>query len=479
MRNLFHPPSLDLARDLQNAARAIETATRLSAAHARELPYAVRDLSRLLTQERNRMERPYWISPRFLTAYCRYFLPWNLVRMAHLLPGLKLSLTPGDTLLDLGSGPLTMPLALWLAYPQWRDMPLTVICNDVAPNPMQVGRDIFRELAGEKSPWRIELRRGPLDAALRGLKNKAALITAGNVLNEIPAGRESSLEQRLADLAGQIAGRLTPEGRLLAVEPGNRLGGKLIALLRRGGLAAGLSPLCPCPHQGPCPMLTPSMPGKRPTGWCHFSHPVAAAGEDAAPKSLLELTRKAKLEKEAFSLSCLLLQAAPDTPHAANPARDFADIAPDLYDDEGDWDDGGEDGDDWNGPDADFYHAPEGGWPKTAVARILSDPIRLPDRGVARYACTERGLALVVNALRIPSGATLQIRWPERDERDLKTGALTVTLPAPAVKKTVPARPEAEKRARPKSPQSGVKPATQPRPAAPPFTRRGHGKKNP
>ncbi len=457
MRNLFHPLSPDLRRDLETVMRAIEAGTPLSAAHAKELPYAVRDLSRLLTQERSLLSQPYWASPRLLAAYCRYFLPWNLVRLAHLLPGLGLSLAPGATVLDLGSGPLTLPLALWLTYPQWRDMPLTVICNDVAPKPMQVGRDIFCALTGGGNlmpkphpsqgpgPWRIELRRGLLDATLRGLKGTADLITAGNVLNEIPPGRESPLEERLAELANMIAARLAPGGRFLAVEPGNRLGGKLMALTRRGGLAAGLLPLSPCPHQGPCPMLVPSAPGKKPTGWCHFSYP--AHGENA-PGTLLDLTRRAKLEKNAFSLSCLLLRPAePGEGDALGPPPAFAD----LFDDS-DYSDTNQ-GEDGPAAGAEAFVPPRGGWPKSSYVRILSDPIRLPDREeptdqgersgpvTGRYACSERGLALVLNAPRIPSGAALQVRWPEEDGRDLKTGALLAPL--------APVAPPADGRGRP------------------------------
>ena len=386
MRNLFHPLSPEQRGDLQTAMQAIEAATRLSAAHAKELPYAVRDLSRLLTRERSRMDQPYWISPRLLAAYCRYFLPWNLLRMAHMLPALRLSMAPGDLILDLGSGPLTLPLALWLAYPQWRTLPLTVVCVDVAPNPMQVGRTIFYELAGKDSPWRIETRRGPLDGALRGLRGKAALVTAGNVLNEMSASRDMTLEERMAELVDLIASRLAPGGVFLTVEPGNRLGGKLISLVRQGGIEAGLSVEAPCTHQGPCPMLEPPH-GKRATGWCHFSYSLGKA-EENAPESLLDLTYKAKLEKQDFSLSCLLLRDADPEAQQKESKRFFA--------------------------------------------RILSDPIRLPgETAPARYACSDLGLLLVLNALRVPSGAALELKRPETTRRDPKTGALMVNPQSP------------------------------------------------
>ena len=30
---------------------------------------------------------------------------------------------------DLGSGPLTLPIALWLSRPDWRAVPLTLVCS--------------------------------------------------------------------------------------------------------------------------------------------------------------------------------------------------------------------------------------------------------------------------------------------------------------------------------------------------------------
>ena len=112
MRNLFRPPAEALTHDMETALRAIIESTPLSGAHAKALPFAIRDLSRLLTQDRSLLSASYWINKRLLTAYCRYFLPWNLVRLSWMLPGMDLPLREGDTVLDLGSGPLTVPMAL-------------------------------------------------------------------------------------------------------------------------------------------------------------------------------------------------------------------------------------------------------------------------------------------------------------------------------------------------------------------------------
>ncbi len=483
MRNIFRPLSPDQKNGLEAAMRAIAAAVPLSAAHSRELPHAVRDLSRALTRERSRLDQPYWISPRLMAAYCRYFLPWNLVRLSLLLPNLRLALSPGDTVLDLGSGPLTMPVALWLAYPEWRTMPLTFVCNDSSPKPMQIGRDILQALAAAplaagappaeehagasprgphpsqgphpsrgEFPWRLEFVRGPLEAALRGFRSKAALITAGNVLNELPPDRETPLEERLAELAMLAASRLAPGGRFLIVEPGSRLGGKLVALTRRAGFAAGLVPESPCPHWGPCPMLA-----RRATGWCHFSHAIGG-GTEGAPQALADLTRRAKLEKDGLTLSCLLLRPA------RNEELRLVHPDPDCETDEL----FGDDVPDEARIDGGNPAGPENALPKHSFVRIISDLIRLPDRPAARYACSDRGLALVLNALRMPSGAAMQVRWPEEETRDPKSGAVVVPLvPAGAAPsaKAAPAPPSGAPAA-PRNRKAGVRGKTPARPAA-------------
>ena len=404
MENIFGKLGTTQRRDLDRAYDAVTNAVPLAASHMRALPYAVNDLSRLLTTERPQQGPPYWTSPRLLAAYCWYFLPWNLVRLSYLLPGLRLSLEPGDRILDLGSGPLTLPLALWLAYPAWRAMPLTFVACDTAPNPLGKGRKIFTALAGKDSPWNIEILRSSIDTVLRQGRGRFALITAGNVLNEIPQPRAGSLEDRLAALTSLLASRLTAKGCFFSVEPGTRLGGKRIALLRRTAFAAGMLPESPCPHMKGCPML-----GKRATGWCHFSHSTAGA-----PRKLLDITNAARLDKHVFSLSCLLLRRMRDmnlpllTGRGKTGPEDV--YIRDMPDEEA----VGE-------HDAALLPPAPGA---LATVRILSDFIRIPGEGQpARYACSEYGMAVVLDSACVPSGAAVRVRFVGPAARDAKTRA--------------------------------------------------------
>ena len=350
----------------------------LSGTHRRDLPEAVRTLSALLTFERSALHRPYWSAPRLTSAYLRYFLPWNLIRLIRLLPGLKLPPPKPEALLaDLGSGPLTWPLALWLSFPDWRDVPLHITAVDSSDRALDLGREIFRRLAPD-SPWRIHTLRAPLHKALRILRGRPWLITLGNVLNELAGqpgknrddrnGDDASLTGVLTELAGILAGLLEEGGAVCAMEPGTRLGGLVLEQLRAGGIAAGLHPGSPCTHAGPCPLL--ERPGR---GWCH-----AILDTGQTPAWLHELAQTAGLAKTALSLSHLVL-------HAKRP--------------------------------------PER---EPGLARILSGPFAVPDLGLARYACTSQGLALIATPGAVPQGSVVRVRPLRPPRTDARSGARIV-----------------------------------------------------
>ena len=372
-----------LFRPVPEAARAVletfpvvlDAIMPLSGAHRRDLPEAVRALSALLTFARGALDRPYWSEPRLASAYLRYFLPWNLIRLMRLLPGLKLP-PPGPQalLLDLGSGPLTVPLALWLSFPDWRNVPLHVAAVDSSGRALHLGREIFRRLAPD-SPWSLHLFREPLHKARRALSGRPWLITLGNVLNELAErgggdDDEPFLAGRLADLGGFLAGLLEEGGAICAVEPGTRLGGLALEQFRAGGIAAGLHPGSPCTHAGPCPLL--ERPGR---GWCH-----TMLDTSPAPAWLRALTRTAGLAKTSLSLSHLVL-------HASRP------------------------------PERD-----------PALARILSDAFAVPGLGLARYACTGQGLVLIAAAGDMPRDALVRVRQVRPLRTDPRSGARLVRV---------------------------------------------------
>ncbi len=402
MQEIFSSPSRELQQALLRLPEAIDRAFPMQPKHRRHLHLHIEELSLMLTSERGErglMRQSYWSAPRLTAAYVWYFLPWNVVRLARLLHSLPLPVpepraikksgAPMPRIMaDMGSGPLSFPLALWIAKPQWRALPLTILCTDNAIQPLHIGQSIFKHMAGEQCPWRIV----PIRAALEQVPHEVYktdglpwLLSAANVCNELhsrgsysqSSHEEQGLDNRLYMLMEKWAAVLhtAPTSNLLLVEPGTRLGGKTMVTLREAALECDLVPLSPCTHDALCPLEESGT-------WCHFTFDTGGS-----PSWLQDLSVSARLRKNALSLSFLLLQkrAAPEAEARVGSAAELS-----------------------NG-------------------RIISGPLQVPSlAGRARYACYEGGLALVPNAEALPSGSLVRLREPEDERTDAKSGARIV-----------------------------------------------------
>ena len=381
----------------------------LSGTDKRHLPYNVAALSEILTSRRGQLaERSYWTLPALAGAYLWYFLPWNLIRLMGLLPGLKLELAPGAKILDLGSGPLVLPLALWLSRPDLRDLPLHFTCLDSMALPLRLGCALFRALAGADSPWRFTTVDEPLFRALPGQERDFSLLTACNMLNELKPERHSTLAAHLGRQVEDLARRLKPGGQMLIVEPGNRLGGKIIAVTRAATLQRGFTAMAPCPHQETCPLSVPARSaeaqghppgrGQAAASWCHFT----CAKKDAlVPVWLDELSREAHLGKDKLTLSWLFLK------RGDGQARHRSKVT-----------------------GAGIKPAVSGG-PAALPGRVVSNPLLLPGRpGRFFYVCSARGLVLLQSARNLRSGEGVEVLFTGKEEMDLKSGAIIVGMKA-------------------------------------------------
>lgn len=444
---LFPRPGREFLSLMAALPLHLDAALPLRRQHRRELPGDIRELSHLLTDERGDLRRDYLADPAALSAYMRYFLPWNIHRLGILFSGLGLDPggeTPeeGATVIDLGAGPLTAPLALWMARPHLRRRKLRFICVDRAPKPMRLGLEALTHMAqvrGEGlAPWKVTLVKSPLDARLR---EKGDLIIMANALNEVlRRGEGVDMREDAGALAWHLGSMLTERGQVLVVEPGVRPSAHLLAALRRGLLHEGLAPLAPCPHTGPCPMS-----GRGYTAWCHFNFE-----SQSAPAWLRRLSELARLTKENVSLSFL---------HFSKKGRKL--------------------------------EAPEG----KSLVRAVSGPFELPSPGgpsgqegkrrYGQYACSERGLTLLSlprKHLTPLPGTLLEAVWPEQELKDAKSGALILPLgdeaaksPAPPAKEPEPEKilkerkpsklPSQRPPRKPAAPKSG-----KPKPAAPKAT---------
>ncbi|MGE4504746.1 MAG: small ribosomal subunit Rsm22 family protein [Desulfovibrionaceae bacterium] len=371
---LFPEPDAPARELLEALGRALNKAAPVPGRHKAELPYAIRDLSRMLTEARQDRPKDYMGDPRSFTAYLRYFLPWNVYRLTRLFIGLNLNVPDGATVVDLGAGPLTVLLALWISRPHLREKRLTFVCLDRTPRAMRTGLDVFRALAPQSS-WKVTLVKGGVTTRLR---ERADLLVAANTLNELDWRGGEAQHEQAEQTALSLRQRLAEGGRVLLVEPGVRDAARIVALLRGAFIELGFSPLSPCPHAGDCPM-----PGLASGPWCHFRFQAASA-----PQWLHRLAGQARLPKDAASLSFVYLSSERrDDP----PAEDEA--------------------------------------PREYV-RAISEPFPLPE-GRGQYACSSRGLTLIGYKpyhRPLAPGESIQARWPGQDIVDEKSGALVMPL---------------------------------------------------
>jgi len=362
---LFPRPSGTLALALTDFRKALESVHPLKPKHRAGLPGDVKRLSLALTAERGPgPQANYLANPANLSAYLYYFLPWNLYRLSRLLIGLDFDIPDGATVLDLGCGPLTLAQALWISRPQLRARKIRILCVDQTGQALRAGRDLFEYMTGEAGKaWTIDVIQAP---AHKAPQEPCDVVMAANALNELARGRGEEGHEALERISEMLLGRLGQGGRLLLVEPGTRLGGRLLSRLRDIFIEEGLTPLAPCTHAEPCPMLAP-----RWRSWCHFVFP--AEGE---PAWLASVTKQAGLDKDRASLSFL---------NMGTQERTF----------------------------------------DPALQRVVSHRFPLPS-GLGAYACGAEGLRLLTfpRAPRgVLSGALLDAELPKAATRDPRSGA--------------------------------------------------------
>lgn len=377
MSTLFPQLSPELGSAVDKLLSLIDRAFPLPQRFRKGLPRDVAELSRLLTSERGSRSLSYLGKAPLLSAYLRYYLPWNVFRLCRLLPSLPLTLNSGDAVTDLGSGPLTFVIALWLSRPDLRALPLEFRCVDRSSIALGAGKKLFALLAGTDTRWTIKTIKGDIFSPATPVHGPgAALLSAVNVFNEM--GERMPNRRIPQDEVSRIAMLIRKRGAcspsVLVVEPGVPHGGEFISALRSALIEVGLNPRAPCPHAGVCPL-----PGGIGAKWCHFAFDTLDA-----PARLHKLSADAHIPKERAVLSFLFAAPAPVQREA-----------------------------------------------NAASLRVISDSFPLPD-GYGRYGCSDHGLILlygdrgpVENAA---SGTLLPLVLPRSPRIDRKSGAMMVLL---------------------------------------------------
>lgn len=373
---------------LNNFDEIIQGVKPLNSRQLQQLPDNIRNLSHQLTDDRASRRLGYMNDNIQLSSYVRYYTWWNLVRLTRLFSNIDSSVFPNKecVCLDLGSGPLTVVTALWLARPELRSLPLTWYCLDVSGNSLALGEDIFLSIAARTGssngtegtdPWKIIRVKGPFGTSI---KQKADFITCANMLNELDQASDMPPEFQSKKYFDQLTAYGTKDVNFLLVEPGVPKASRTLSLLRGRFLDAGKTVLAPCPHAVECPMNGFKAYTGSQNKWCNF-----AFSTESAPARLQKLSEAAKLPKERATL-CFVT--------AVSGKKEIS-KSDDL------------------------------------LCRVASDPFRLPGNNTGFYACSKLGLTLLKGRnLTLKSGdlISVKIKTPDSLPKDEKSGALIINL---------------------------------------------------
>ena len=371
----------DTVSILNNFDEIIQGVRPLNSRQLQQLPDNIKALSHQLTDQRSERRLGYMNDNIQLSSYVRYYTWWNLVRLTRLFSNLPEELFPKkeSICLDLGTGPLTLIIALWLARPELRKLKLTWYCLDVSANSMALGEDIYLSVAARSNeePWKIIRVKGPFGTSIR---QKADFITCANMFNELDQAGEMPPEYQTKKYFDQLKTYSSKDAHFLLIEPGVPKASRTLSLLRGRFISDGKEVLAPCSHAGDCPMNGFKAYKGSQNKWCNF----AFSTEDA-PEKLQKLSEKAKLPKERATLSFLAVSDGGQTPKKED-----------------------------------------------LLCRVASDSFTLPGHTFGHYACSSLGLLLLrtKGSEMLKSGdlISVKIKRPDSLPKDEKSGALIISL---------------------------------------------------
>lgn len=267
----------------------------LTPQEVKDVARGVRTLSLGLTRERELAGQKYMDDPVLLGAYLLFYWPVSYAQARSVLGELK---SRPRSVLDLGSGPGPMAFAALDAGAK------DVTCADRSRPALQLATQLAVE-AGEGLPTRDWSPERPLPDGTWDV------ITMGHVVNELFGPPSPPVLQRRADLAGQIAARVTKGGSLVIVEPALRETTRALLGVRDLLVDKGFAVRAPCFFRGGCPALV------KDSDWCH-------AERGWRPPAVVEaIARQAGLHKETLKMAYLVLAPPGEAWAEPPPGRVF------------------------------------------------------------------------------------------------------------------------------------------------------------
>ena len=352
MFNLKKVPK-DALNVIENFDNIVQGIKPLNSKQIAKLPGTIRNLSHQLTDERDRRRLGYMNNVEELSAYVRYFTWWNLVRLTRVFANMNsedFHLNDGDFCLDLGSGPLTVVIALWLARPELREKKLTWYCVDISQGALALGEDLYLSIAA-KTPsknensepnWNIIRVKGELGI---NIKNKVSFVTCANMFNELNQKTQTSADILAKNHINSVLSYTKENASIFIAEPGIPSSAHFVSLVRNELISKGFNINAPCPHFEKCPMHGKNAKLGGQTKWCNFAFTT-----EKAPNRLLKLSNDSGIPKERAVISFIF---------------------------------------------ANNFEKPKNS--SQFQLRIASDSFWLPGNTSGFYACSSQGLVLLVN----------------------------------------------------------------------------------
>ncbi len=267
----------------------------LSTKDIREIALRVEELSKGLTRERNLIGSRYMNDTQNRTAYLIYF--WQISYIQARIALEQLSFKPQHAL-DLGCGPGPVSMAL-------ADCGADVVAADYSKDALTMARDIaqFAHKNIRFISW--DAIKNPLP------EGRYDCITISHLLNELwETSARVELRADLIDTAGEL---LTPNGRLIIIEPALLATSRETLQMRDELTKRGWFIQYPCPGEYPCPALNAE------TGMCH-----TAFSYEKTP--LLEsIIRNTSFKKEFITMTLLIIGRHP-IPHTPAHVRVVSEI---------------------------------------------------------------------------------------------------------------------------------------------------------
>lgn len=393
---------------LENFDSVIQAVRPLNSKQKSLLCDQIRQLSQELTTERSSRRVGYMNETTKLTAYTNYFMWWNLIRLTRLFANIgaeAFKLSDNAICIDIGSGPLTVPIAMYLALPELRKKNITWYCMDYSQTALTLGEELFLNTAsrilGATSTddndncgiqWKIVRIKGSIGTPI---KAKASLITCANMFNEVIQESKESPDYLAKKYALSLMSyadtgnkEIAKNPSILVIEPGVPRSSRFITLLKEALAKRSYNTILPCPNLDSCPLSGNKQKGNG--KWCNFTFYT-----DDVPKKLQKLSTASHLTKDRASLSFIFTQLHYNAVINTNET----------------------------------------------CMRIVSEMIRLPNNHIGFYACSKNGLTLVVNSgtehLHLKSGDFIKIEnKPDRNNTakdiiDEKSGAIIQAVAFP------------------------------------------------